>query len=105
MPDNKSTEEMMDKVEVLEPKPEFIMCSCVLHEGVFYQGRRHGDAIILAVESSGIRPVLQGVYQGFWTSFNRYVIRAEGLLIAIESGQVQKGRTNNKDILFSEDLY
>ena len=81
---------------------EMVMCAAVLHHGVIYQGRRHCDAIRLAVISSKRQPVDN--HQGFWTSANRYVGRKEALQLAIEARQLSKVRKSQFG-LFSEDLY
>lgn len=97
-------------------KKEFILCAAIkrvlktevlpiyhnsdLHTCVL--GYRHPDILI---QNHGIvSKKLQD--QGFYTSNNRYVGRAEALKIAIEAGQVSSENLCNHSFgLFSEDLY
>lgn len=83
---------------------EIIVCSAIIHNRVIFQGRRHHDAIKLAVDSIGDPPA--GDVQGFWSNWNRFLSRKEALEMAIESGQVDPEKLCNAAIgLFSEDLY
>jgi len=43
-------------------------------------------------------------FQGFFTSFGRYVDRVEGLKIAIEANQI-KTKNGNPEVLYSEDIW
>jgi hypothetical protein len=79
-----------------------ILCSAVKHEGMIFCGKRHHDAIKVAVETTNVMPV-KGE-QGFLTSENNFVSRKEAAKIAIAAGQIKELRFSNTE-LFSEDLY
>jgi len=83
---------------------ERIICAAVIHCGVIFQGKRHNDAISLAVKIIGNPPVKGRGNQGFWTNWNRYVDRKKAMEIAVEAGQVEKP-SNPDAVLISEDLY
>lgn len=78
---------------------ERIEMSAVLHEGSIYTGKRHPDAIRLAVEKTGKKPINREL--GFVTNTGRFVSREEAAKIALSAGQI----TEAKDKLFSEDLW
>lgn len=77
-----------------------IKCAAVIHCGRIFLGRRHGDAIKIAVEQTGIKPV-QVDSQGFITEEGKFVDRQEAARIAFEAGQISQP----KEELYSEDLY
>lgn len=73
--------------------------SAVIHEGLVFTGKRHSDAIRVAVETTGIKPV-RGT-QGFLTDTGLFVTREEAAKIAFDSGQIK----TEKSVLYSEDLW
>lgn len=80
-----------------------------IETGTVVCGLRHADCIATFVSLSGKRSVTPeaGEYvQGFVTTKNRFVTRAEGLIIAKAAFQVDElsGGVNSKE-LYSEDLY
>ena len=99
-------------------KKEYILCSAIhFDDGIEYAhqpnniktgyvicGMRHHNCFMtLAIISN--RNETQLDYekeQGFLTNINRFVDRKEGMLIAVNSGQVEK---SEKLSLYSEDLY
>ena len=91
---------------------EYILCSAILRkepvEEVTYSdahkcilGYRHCDIIRHFNDLIRKDPLAQG----FFTSKGRFVSRTEAMQIALEAGQVKKGKTIHENGLFSEDLY
>lgn len=66
-------------------------------------GRRHHNIIILHAELTGQKTIRQWSTQGFLTSHDRFVDRAEGNTIAIEAKQTKYNKIGEN--LQSEDLY
>jgi hypothetical protein len=73
--------------------------AAVKHEGQIFTGRRHGEAILKAVQATDVTPVYT-VNQGFMTECGKFVDRAEAARIAYLAGQIDKPLTS----LCSEDL-
>ena len=74
--------------------------------GLVFSGHRHGQCIYTKCAVTGLRACESGENeQGFLTSKNRFVIREEALIIALEQNQVINLREVRGDRLFSEDLY
>ena len=71
-----------------------------IRSGFVITGHRHHNclttAFILAVDKKLLKN------QGFITTSNVYLTRQEAMRLAKEKGQI---KDNNKDMLFSEDLY
>ena len=75
---------------------EIIICSAIKTGGnVIIKGHRHCDCLMAADRMRTPREFLANRVEGFITSKNRFVDRAEGHLI----------HTGKKGKLFSEDLY
>lgn len=99
---------------------EFIICSAVHYDngtqpmaqgissGVVVCGRRHNDCnkIIRGLLGPDI-PIPEREFQGFMTSFNRYVSRSEAFVIAKANNQIIHRMFDEDDAgsLTSEDLY
>lgn len=99
-------------------KKEYILCSAIhFDDGIEYVhqpnniqtgyvicGMRHHNCFMtLSITTNESQTHL--IYekeQGFLTNLNRFVDRKEGMLIAVNSGQVVK---SEKLSLYSEDLY
>lgn len=96
------------------PQPERILCAALyiddeykyqhqpknVERGLVICARRHHNAIVLAAAMFPERRDIDRD-QGFITSLDRYVQRAEAARIAFAAGQIEAPT----DILFSEDLY
>lgn len=82
-----------------------IKCAAIRYQDKIYEGTSHYQ-IGLKMINEGIctKPFPGGKDQGFVTDDGTYVERAPALLIAIESGQVEVGKTVHHTLLFSEDL-
>ena len=94
----------------------YIICSAIhyddgishLHQpiniktGYVIAGRRHHN-IIINMDILGIKTQRENI-QGFLTSDDRFVDRAEALQIAVDSEQCQPEELKFK-VLFSEDIY
>jgi len=85
---------------------EICICAAVkATNGTVVRGHRHGDCIKTIV-SMGLKPSRSANSQGFVTSKNRYVNRAQGRKLQDAAGipssdpEGYRGKT-----LFSEDLY
>ena len=82
-----------------------IKAAAIRYDGKVYEGKRHhliGHQMIadgVCIKFPG------GDDQGFVTECGLYVRRAPALQIAISAGQVEEGKTFNKEQLFSEDLW
>lgn len=68
--------------------------------GMIFLGKSHSDCI-KKMTNLNIKPSPKADDQGFVTSNGRYVNRVEAATIAVNSGQVEHGKT----VLFSEDLW
>lgn len=103
-------------------KPEYILCSAIhfkngakstvlnIESGVIICGRRHGDCYdILRGLVSDIKEsdLPNRDCQGFLTSKNRFVGRAEAFKIAKSNNQITHNMLDDNElaILTSEDLY
>jgi hypothetical protein len=95
-------------------KPEHILCAALLYKGMIIAGHRHSDCYaiirnlykIFTGDENGTIPNLpdrEG--QGFLTSHNRYVTRAEAWEIAKANDQIAFGKDSSDDFLISENLY
>jgi uncharacterized protein YlbG (UPF0298 family) len=91
---------------------EYILCSAILRKepvkSITYSdahkcilGYRHCDIMFHFKDLVRKDPSSQG----FFTSKGRFVNRTEAMQIALEAGQVKKGKTIHERGLFSEDLY
>ena len=69
--------------------------------GVVIAGHRHPNVINALYTIANIRTVGDGYVQGFLTSKNRFVDRAEAAQIALEAKQIKEPKKE----LFSEDIY
>ena len=85
---------------------EVCICAAVrLQDGRIIRGHRHDDCILTAIKLKVVDYVTQDS-QGFVTSRNRFVGRAEGATLQNAAGLTSKhydGPINS--MLFSEDLY
>jgi hypothetical protein len=82
-----------------------IKSAAILYSGKIYEGQAHCDIGLQMIRDKVCRRPFPGAdSQGFITECGRFVSREEALVIAIENGQVVKGRTCNPNRLFSEDL-
>jgi len=84
-------------------EPTRIVAAAILQNGRVWTGKRHGLIIPIVFKDTGEK-VTQD-QQGFWTDDNRFVRRVAAMTIALEHGQVVKGKTINSRDLFSEDLW
>lgn len=94
---------------------EYILCSAIKrietrsNNGMYHNndicnieiGYRHHD-IIQRFQNEISRKQCD---QGFYTSKGRFVSREEALEIAYQAGQIDENCYDNKNKLFSEDLY
>lgn len=86
---------------------EICICAAVrAPDGLIFRGHRHFDAIRVAIENSATKRVTQDM-QGFITSHNRFVSRAEGAELQRLAGvkSAATGLEVEEDTLTSEDLY
>lgn len=89
---------------MMQPTAKFLPKN--IHCGVVVAGHRHAYCIATFVALTGKRSVLPecGSYeQGFITSNDRFVTRAEAMELAKKSGQVTSQQSFEE--LYSEDLY
>jgi len=105
-----------EELKVLKEEKEICICAAVLAtDGKYYRGHRHSDCIRTIcdrkMDDNGVLvdvKVAKGMStnQGFITSRNRFVNRAEGAKLQNEAG-IKSFRTGEpiNDMLFSEDLY
>jgi len=99
---------------------EICICAAIrLPDGRIFRGHRHADAIRVAQEyvdyrhSIGLEPTnydgLRGDMgsdsQGFITSTNRFVSRAEGMALQFDAKVPSAAEGGYRGTLFSEDLY
>jgi hypothetical protein len=95
---------------------ERILCAALLYNGHIVSGYRHSDCYLTIANVLGIEtdcddwsnkiPNMPGRReQGFLTSTNRFVGRAEAFTIAKEANQLKLGYSEGQEkILTSEDL-
>ncbi len=107
----------MDEILANNKKPEYIICAALwfkdgkqhVHQprnvdsGFVVCGRRHHNCFYIAsiCIADGYSEVKGSCVQGFLTSRDRFVDRAEGGKIAFEQKQINE----ETDCMFSEDLY
>ena len=92
--------------------PEIILCAAVRYNEQIICGHRHSDCYN-TLKNFGVptSDYPNRDHQGFLTSTNRYVSRAEGWEIAVANKQIRHGYTATKamfgeeSILISENLY
>ena len=84
-------------------KPGQIVEAAILQDGEIWTGRRHHEIIREINKETGIRPVTGE--QGFWTDNGFWLRRPAAMAVAIQNGQVERGKTTHKRDLFSEDLW
>lgn len=101
---------------------EFVICAAVrLPDGRVIRGHRHSDCLRTAFDlvrwehdtKSGrngppldtVRKQMGPDSQGFVTSLNRYVTRAEGFALQKAAGIESAAKGGYRGTLFSEDLY
>lgn len=86
---------------------ERIVCAANMYtDGAIVLGVRHGCEIMLAQAKAMGRDNLRGTKQGFYTNWQRWVDRKEGMRIARQQGQLYRpDGTHDPDTLFSECLY
>jgi hypothetical protein len=84
---------------------EICICAAIKYEGGIVRGYRHGDCFN-TMQAKGIKRTGDEI-QGFITSRNRFVDRAEGRRLQAEAGieSAAEGGYEYDDCLFSEDLY
>lgn len=87
--------------------PERIVCAAnVFADGTIVLGVRHGCEIMLATAKKMGYNNLLNTKQGFYTNWQRFVTRREGMVIAKEQGQwIRPEGTHDMDVLYSECLY
>jgi hypothetical protein len=94
-------------------KPEHILCAALVYKGIIIAGHRHSDCYAVIrnlykvfthdpIELTGLP---ERKDQGFLTSHNRYVSRAEAWEIAKANDQIAFGKDSSDDFLISENLY
>jgi len=82
-----------------------IKCAAIIHNDIIYEGRSHAEIGWKMLDDGACqRPFPGGFFTGFVTEGGNYVDRELALHIAIEAGQVEKGKTENSKDLYSEDL-
>lgn len=89
---------------------EYILCAAMMYKGIVVPGRRHNDCYKLLESLVGhveTKDIPKRENQGFLTSHNRYVTRAEAFDIAKENNQIFHDVHGNDKTghLISEDLY
>ena len=88
-------------------EPEICICAAIrLEDGLVIRGHRHDDCIQTALKwrAAGQDIGDAGLNcQGFVTSHNRFVTRAEGMALQVAAGLMSPRA--GVQILFSEDLY
>lgn len=76
-----------------------------IEHGLVICGRRHHDCISTITTLTNLKMHELGrSVQGFLTDQNRFVDREEAVKIAMESGQIEESKYNEK-CLYSEDIY
>tara|TARA_R110000868_G_scaffold4119_14_gene25053 strand:- start:5943 stop:6281 length:339 start_codon:yes stop_codon:yes gene_type:complete len=92
------------------PLPEICICAAVkATTGEIIRGHRHSDCFT-ALRARLLLPERELDSQGFITSHNRYVDRAEGMKLQKAAGIPSKYASSQEaweaaTVLFSEDLY
>ena len=92
---------------------ERILCAALNYKGIIIAGHRHSDcyAVIenlykmFTTDTIGLTSLPKREHQGFLTSHNRYVSRAEAWEIAKANDQIAFGKDSSDDFLISENLY
>jgi hypothetical protein len=94
------------KPEQAEQGTEVCICAAVrLDDGTIFRGKRHDNAMKLAIES-GMAAKIRQEHQGFMTSRDRWVSREEGSSLQNAAGILSVWTNKPIDgMLFSEDLY
>lgn len=92
------------------PGPEVCACAAVLMpDGYIVRGHRHADALRTAGRIPRYATVKWSeAQQGFYTTRERFVDRAEGLALQVAAGRASADHTRGGDYgwqLYSEDLY
>jgi hypothetical protein len=88
--------------------PEQCICAAIkLPNGEVWRGHRHDNALKVAMDAGVARVDIYNAEQGFITSHNRFVSRAEGADLQRAAGidSADTKRPVVGDMLFSEDLY
>lgn len=87
--------------------PERIVCAANKYQdGLIVLGVRHGCEIMTAQAKAMGREDAHAAEQGFYTNWQRWVDRNEGMRIAREQGQLYRpDGTHDDSVLFSECLY
>jgi len=96
-----------------DPIPnEYILCAAINYRGIIVSGKRHGDCYDTLYGILGSRDIKDNPcreQQGFLTSYNRYVDRKEGWVIAKKNNQIKYGleasENGPESTLISENLY
>lgn len=82
-----------------------IKAAAIEYNYVIYFGKSHASIGHAMIERGVIKPPFpSGDAQGFITDTDEFVSRTKALQIAIDAGQVIKGKTSHPTELFSEDL-
>lgn len=87
------------------PKPEVCICAAIrFADGYIVRGHRHHDCLRSAGEIERCKGQGRGMAQGFMTTSNRFVDRAEGLALQRAAG-MPSANGEYQWQLYSEDLY
>lgn len=81
-----------------------ISSAAILFNNKIYTGISHCEIGCKMVRDKVCERYPSGDAQGFITDDGKFVSRWQALRIAIRAGQVEMGKTVNKNELFSEDL-
>ena len=86
---------------------ERILCAAINYNGKIIAGYRHSDCWETIKFLSPDSPPPPNEASGFLTSYNRFVDRKEGYIIAKENDQLllKPKLDDTNEILISEDLY
>lgn len=98
--------------ESRNPDTERILCAALLYRGMIIAGHRHSDCyktitnlyVLFTADSIPITGLPERKDQGFLTSHNRFVTRAEAWEIAKANDQIAFGKDSSDDFLISENL-
>lgn len=87
--------------------PERVVCAANLFpDGTIVLGVRHACEIMVASAKKMGYNNLHHTKQGFYTNWQRFVSREDGMVIAKEQGQwIRPEGTRNPKVLYSECLY
>lgn len=103
--------QVVRQLAAVQVAPEIVICAAIkMPDGYIVRGHRHHHCLQTASSIPRYAEMrVSGNDQGFITSRNRYVDRAEGLALQIAAGIRSVDPNRNGDyhpeILFSEDLY